>query len=180
MERNEVREADLGKSFQRARKVCGIIRCVFGVATILYAFSCALSVVIVLSTNSEMGSFAVIAPLAYTMLYGGVVITFLVTMTRIFAEVGRGFAPFSEKQADRLRLIAILALALALLELAFTASVSYNLIPEVGYRIGINDAYPSDSINLNVGMLAFSAIMYSLSALFRYAALLQQLSDDTV
>lgn len=180
MEWNEIREADLGKSFQKARKVCGVIRCVFVVAAVLYAFSCVLSVVIILSTNSGKGLFAAIVPSVYTVLYGGIVIAFLVIMVRIFAEVGRGFAPFSEKQANRLRLIAILVLALALLEFAFTASVSYSLIPEVGYSIGINDAYPTDSINLNVGMLAFSAIMYSLSALFRYAALLQQLSDDTV
>ena len=33
---------------------------------------------------------------------------------------------------------------------------------------------------INVGVLVFSAIMYSLSAIFRYAALLQQLSDETV
>lgn len=41
---------------------------------------------------------------------------------------------------------------------------------------GGNDA----AININIGMLVFSAIMYSLSAIFRYAALLQQLSDETV
>ena len=101
-------------------------------------------------------------------------------MMKIFSDVVNGNPPFSEIQANRMRLISLLALAYVILELVFTATVSYSVVPEVGYNIGINDAYPTDSINLNVGMLVFSAIMYSLSALFRYAALLQQLSQDTV
>lgn len=101
-------------------------------------------------------------------------------MIKIFSAVVKQSRPFSEEQANRLRFIALLALGLVILELVFTATVSYSVVPEVGYNIGINDAYPTDSINLNVGMLVFSAIMYSLSALFRYAALLQQLSQDTV
>lgn len=44
----------------------------------------------------------------------------------------------------------------------------------------VNDGIAEPTLNLNIGMLAFSAIMYSLSAIFRYAALLQQLSDETV
>lgn len=44
----------------------------------------------------------------------------------------------------------------------------------------INDGNSEPTTNLNIGMLVFSAIMYSLSAIFRYAALLQQLSDETV
>lgn len=58
--------------------------------------------------------------------------------------------------------------------------LSYDLIPEYGYSMVINDGNSEPTINLNIGMLVFSAIMYSLSAIFRYAALLQQLSDETV
>lgn len=174
-----VETSDLRKSFQKAQVVCKAIRYLFIAATVIYAFTWIASVVGIVAASNETGQ-AWAAPLAYVVFHGLIVSTLLLTMVRIFAEASQGRAPFSEKQADRLRLIALLALLLFLLEAVFTAVVSYNLIPEVGYSIGINDAYPTDSINLNVGMLAFSAIMYSLSALFRYAALLQQLSDDTV
>lgn len=180
MGENEVREADLKRSAQKAKKVCGIIRVLFVVAVVLYALSWTLSLWTVLSAISDVGFSTAGSSLAYTFFYGAVVILFLVTMVRIFSDVVGGLPPFSKAQADRLRLIAGLALVLVVLELVYTASMSYSIIPEMGYSIGINDAYPADSINLNVGMLAFSAIMYSLSALFRYAALLQQLSDDTV
>lgn len=176
----EVNEMDLGKSAQRAKRVCGVIRYLFIVATVLYVLSWAVSLVSLLASMMGAGFETMGASCAYTFLYGALVVVFLLTMVRIFSDVVQGRAPFSENQANRLRLIAVLALLLVILELVFTTSMSYNIIPEVGYSLGINDAYPADSINLNVGMLAFSAIMYSLSALFRYAALLQQLSDDTV
>lgn len=56
----------------------------------------------------------------------------------------------------------------------------YSPMPEIGFGMVANDGIAEPTINLNIGMLAFSAIMYSLSAIFRYAALLQQLSDETV
>ena len=175
-----IEESDLKRSVQKAGKICQVIQRLFLVALVLYSVS---QIVLIGAVVVGEGSGALsdaASVLVYIALHCVIVVLFLVTMVRIFAEASQGKAPFSEKQADRLRLIALLAFLLFLLEAAFTAVVSYNLIPEVGYSIGINDAYPTDSINLNVGMLAFSAIMYSLSALFRYAALSQQLSDDTV
>ena len=88
--------------------------------------------------------------------------------------------PLSEKQADRFGVIAFSSLMVVLLELVFTAGFSYVAVPEWGYGIIVHDGFDGPTINLNIGMLAFSAIMYSLSAIFRYAALLQQLSDETV
>lgn len=175
-----IEESDLRCSVQKAGKICQTIRRLFLVALVLYSVSQTILIGAIVAGGGSATLADTFSVLAYVVLHCVIVVLFLVTMVRIFAEASQGRAPFSEKQADRLRLIALLALLLFLLEAVFTAVVSYNLIPEVGYSIGINDAYPTDSINLNVGMLAFSAIMYSLSALFRYAALLQQLSDDTV
>lgn len=76
--------------------------------------------------------------------------------------------------------LSLVALVFVIVELLFTAGLSYDLIPEYGYSMVINDGNSEPTINLNIGMLVFSAIMYSLSAIFRYAALLQQLSDETV
>ncbi|MEC4184328.1 hypothetical protein VJ918_05835 [Adlercreutzia sp. R21] len=175
-----VEESDLKRSVQKAGKVCRIIGCVFFAALVLYSISQAILLVAIISGGSGAALSALIVPVGYVLLHCVVVALLLATLVRMFTGAARDCMPFSEKQADRLRFVALLALLLVVLECFYTASMSYSIIPEVGYSIGINDAYPADSINLNVGMLAFSAIMYSLSALFRYAALLQQLSDDTV
>ncbi|MCI9495362.1 MAG: hypothetical protein HFJ67_06930 [Adlercreutzia mucosicola] len=176
----EVEESDLRIAIDKTKKICTVIRYAFLAATILYATTLVFSLGALILSEPQLDAGILFGALVYVAVRGAVIILCLVAMVMVFTDVVRGKAPFSTRQANRIRLIALLALLLVLLELAFTASVSYNLIPEVGYSIGINDAYPTDSINLNVGMLAFSAIMYSLSALFRYAALLQQLSDDTV
>lgn len=175
-----VEESDLKASFCRTKKICSVIRASFIVATVLYGASWLVSLVTLILFGGGMGIDVVVAPFVYTVVRGALVIACLITMVTLFADVVRGEAVFSERQANRLRLVALLLLMLVLTELAFTAQLAYEIIPGTGYGFGINDAYPTDSINLNVGMLAFSAIMYSLSALFRYAALLQQLSDDTV
>lgn len=69
---------------------------------------------------------------------------------------------------------------LFILDLSYSAGVVLEVIPQAGCNIIVNDGIEKPTINLNIGMLVFSAIMYSLSAIFRYAALLQQLSDETV
>jgi hypothetical protein len=68
----------------------------------------------------------------------------------------------------------------ALLEFAFTLGVTFEVVPRIGYDVIVNRGSTEPVISINVGVLVFSAIMYSLSAIFRYAALLQQLSDETV
>lgn len=175
-----VEESDLKRAVQKAGKICHAIGRIFLVALILYSISQAILLVAIIFDGSGKDLSALIAPIGYVFLHCAIVVLLLATMVKMFTGTTRDHTPFSEKQADRLRNIAMLALMLVALECVYTASMSYSIIPEMGYSIGINDAYPADSINLNVGMLAFSAIMYSLSALFRYAALLQQLSDDTV
>lgn len=177
---NDIDDVNLREALKKTRRTCLAIRNVFVVFAAIFALGwlTAMGTAIV---SSGAGNMTQSIPMAvYILAYGGIVLMAFATLIRMFSDVTQGLAPFSGKQANRLRLIAGLVLVLVVLELVYTASMSYSIIPEMGYSIGINDAYPADSINLNVGMLAFSAIMYSLSALFRYAALLQQLSDDTV
>ena len=66
------------------------------------------------------------------------------------------------------------------LDLIVSFGFIYEPFPGVGFGMVVNDGVDVPTVNINFGMLAFSAIMYSLSAIFRYAALLQQLSDETV
>ena len=80
----------------------------------------------------------------------------------------------------RLQSIAIIALAIVILDFLISVGFIFEPAPEIGFGMVANDGIAEPTINLNIGMLVFSAIMYSLSAIFRYAALLQQLSDETV
>lgn len=101
-------------------------------------------------------------------------------LTQLFGEVDKGEKQFSEQQAERLQTIAVIALAIVVLDALMSFGFMFQPIPELGFGMVVNDGITEPTLNLNVGMLAFSAIMYSLSAIFRYAALLQQLSDETV
>ena len=118
--------------------------------------------------------------LLYAIVYGVLVILILWNLSQLFAEVDKGEPPFSELQADRLQAIAIVSLTIVGLDVLLSFGFMFQPIPELGFGMVVNDGITEPTLNLNVGMLAFSAIMYSLSAIFRYAALLQQLSDETV
>lgn len=173
-------ERDIEVSLSRAERVCKGIRialvvclalcvCAWLVALMAIAYGC-----IAHAPGAGWGVFA------YCGVYGGVSTAVLALLLQIFTRAVKDRTPFSEAQANRLRAIALLALVLVVLELFFTMGVSYEAAPSLGYGIVVNDGTSEPTVNLNVGMLVFSGIMYSLSAIFRYAALLQQLSDDTV
>ena len=76
--------------------------------------------------------------------------------------------------------IAVIALAVVILDFLISIGFIFEPAPEIGFGMVANNGVAEPTLNINIGMLAFSAIMYSLSAIFRYAALLQQLSDETV
>lgn len=173
-------EKEMNDSLRKARGVCRASRVFFAICFVVCA--------IVWISIVGLGLFSLATgewPMPFHMLvYGfvydaGCVVMFLMLM-RIFSDVGMGKLPFSQLQSRRLWVIALVALLLVFLELFYTAGLSYVTIPELGYGIVMNDGTSEPTVNLNVGMLVFSGIMYSLSAIFRYAALLQQLSDDTV
>lgn len=118
--------------------------------------------------------------LLYAIVFGAFVVLILWNLTKLFDEVDKGNAPFSMIQAERLQTIAVIALAIMVLDALISVGFIFEPMPELGFGMVANDGIAEPTININFGMLAFSAIMYSLSAIFRYAALLQQLSDDTV
>lgn len=177
---SSIEEADLNESLAKASKICRTIRAAITVAVVIFAIGWIAALGASIAGGVSGGRLEDLWLVGYVFVYGALVLLSGREMIKIFSSVVKQRRPFSEEQANRSRFISLLALCLVVLELVFTATASYSVIPEVGYNIGINDAYPADSVNLNVGMLVFSAIMYSLSALFRYAALLQQLSQDTV
>lgn len=172
-------ERNLQQTLASMSKICPAIRACFLALVVILAGGLAALILITLLNGQETSS-SVIASVVYTTVGGGFAILILWNFSLLFEAVVKGDPPLSEIQADRLKAIAIIAAAYVILDLLFSVRFIYEPNPDLGFGMILNNGIAEPTINLNVGMLAFSAIMYSLSAIFRYAALLQQLSDETV
>lgn len=172
-------ERDLRHALCGMRKICKMLKTSFYAVTVVFAICW---VLILLSAMAEWisGRNENFAGVVYAIAAGAFAVLIFWNLAKLFEEVVKGNPPFSELQADRLRSIAIIALAFAILDFLMSFCFVYEVKPELGFGMVANNGIAEPTLNLNVGMLAFSAIMYSLSAIFRYAALLQQLSDETV
>lgn len=169
-------ERSILQALCKMKKVCEVIRaCFFGAVVVYLAFLIIATVGSIEGVSRGAGT-----EIVYTVASGFFTLLILWNLTRLFDEVVKSDEPFSEFQADRLRSIAVVALAYVVLDFLVSFGFMYSPMPEIGFGMVANDGIAEPTINLNIGMLAFSAIMYSLSAIFRYAVLLQQLSDETV
>lgn len=179
---NSLRDPDekhLETVLGRMQKTCRVIKnCFLGatIVSIVCSIAVVLASIVLWRTSNQMP----LGTMVYALAYGVFASCMLWNLTKLFEEVVKGAPPFSGEQADRLRAIAVIALAFVALDLLMSFGFNHELLPEFGFGMVVNDGIAEPTINLNFGMLAFSAIMYSLSAIFRYAALLQQLSDETV
>lgn len=176
---DETEDSGLVNALSKAKRACIRVRWVLICVTALFACGWGASLIVLVIDCIENDPLSFV-PLTYLLCYGSLVLAVFMVMLQVFSDVIRDGKPFSLPQADRLGFISLVALVFVIVELLFTAGLSYDLIPEYGYSMVINDGNSEPTINLNIGMLVFSAIMYSLSAILRYAALLQQLSDETV
>lgn len=169
----------LEQSLKHASHVCRVINVML---TVLLIGAGLIWLTALVMSFAQLGAagFDGMSLVAYIVLYGVLVLGVLAMLKLIFKDAVNSETPFTEKQADRLRFIAFLALMFALLEFAFTLGVTFEVVPRIGYDVIVNRGSTEPVISINVGVLVFSAIMYSLSAIFRYAAQLQQLSDETV
>ena len=158
---DETEDSGLVNALSKAKRACIRVRWVLICVTALFACGWGASLIVLVIDCIENDPLSFV-PLTYLLCYGSLVLAVFMVMLQVFSDVIRDGKPFSLPQADRLGFISLVALVFVIVELLFTAGNS------------------EPTINLNIGMLVFSAIMYSLSAIFRYAALLQQLSDETV
>lgn len=179
IEDNGFSKNDLEDSLEKAQKVCRMIRVMFRVATLVFIVTWG-AVIAMAAMGQSTFDITGFVSTVYMLVYGMCILFILLKLTQLFTNVVENRSPFSEDQADCLRSIALIGVALVVFELAYTAGFNYVAIPEFGFGMVTNDGIAESTVNLNIGMLIFSAIMYSLSAIFRYAALLQQLSDGTV
>lgn len=109
------------------------------------------------------------AILVAIILRSGFMAAILFMTSLIFRDISRDDHPFSRKHSDRLKIIALLVIALVLVVPPFQMLLTMIIAP---------DSHAGASINLSG--LVYSAVFYCLALIFEYGAELQQLSDETL
>lgn len=102
-----------------------------------------------------------------------------IVLVRIFGDIFIGNSPFTVEQSKRLRLIGFLMLA----DIVFIALSSATPFPETHIgtlTLGIVPPEKPEGITIDVSSLLWAILCFCFSCVFRYGALLQQLSDETV
>lgn len=97
----------------------------------------------------------------------------------IFGSIRHGDTPFTMRVSRQIKAVSFLLLASFLLE-AFVSAIPFDGYSLGIMRIGLARQEGGVVANLSVSTLIASVIGFVLSYVFKYGALLQQLSDDTV
>lgn len=103
-----------------------------------------------------------------------------ITLMQIFNDISKGESPFTIYQSKRLFIVGWLLLASFVFgAIASMAPASYAQIGPISFGLFVPTHNPS-GIDLNFGYVLSAVVSYCFSYVFKYGALLQQLSDDTV
>lgn len=104
-------------------------------------------------------------------------------IANVFASIAEGGSPFTEAQVKRLRVIGALLAAEAVLSVVTSALHPVMLQSDV-LVMGVGSmktaAAPLPLVEVNASFVIGSVLAFCLAYLFKYGALLQRLSDDTV
>ena len=132
----------LEQSLKHASHVCRVINVML---TVLLIGAGLIWLTALVMSFAQLGAagFDGMSLVAYIVLYGVLVLGVLAMLKLIFKDAVNSETPFTEKQADRLRFIAFLALMFALLEFAFTLGVTFEVVPRIGYDVIVMLEYSS-------------------------------------
>ena len=174
-------------SAKKAQIVSGVL---FRVFTVLFwlsiiAFS-AISILMVISGiedyssgRQKVGPASFAKMLLEVLLICGIILI----IKRSFGDIAQGNSQFSRLQAKRLRIVAVLLLAHALL----TTIVSPGILSiagtgeaTVGVAIGAVAGEADKLIPINAGDIVLAVVLFCAALIVEYGSLLQQLSDDTL
>ena len=172
----------LSASLTKAKRLCMAIKTLIAIGAslflICYAVVWVLLLVLSLQRGIEGTTMAALVGFLATGICGGVG-AFLAY--KIFDDLVRRDAIFTARQVKRLKVIALIFALLFVIELLLPSS---SLIIDSGGMevVGLVDDSASyiDTPKLNLGSLLFAAVFYCASAIFEYASLLQQASDETI
>lgn len=97
----------------------------------------------------------------------------------ILKDISKGASPFTVAQANRVRMVAIIFLIYAIFDFLWSPDAVARFI--FGHvSLGSWSADNPFTLHLNMGLITAAVLFYSISVVFRYGVLLQNLSDETV
>ena len=160
-----------------SKVICIIILCLI-VALIL--FGCVFFVGFVASAISGNTSTPLFSIIPLLLVYAISLCTLFV-LNSIFKNISENNSPFNEKHARRIRYIGWLLLANAAIE----TIASLNAVPVLYVGNAILAYEPSGGtapldVYIDAESVVLALVCFCLSLIFKYGALLQTLSDDTV
>ena len=103
-------------------------------------------------------------------LNGAVVAAILFMASFIFKNISRGGSPFTQKNANRLKIISLLLIALSAVIPPLHALVSLVMLSSVSSLV----------VYFNFTYAIFAAVFFCLALIFEYGAELQQQADETL
>lgn len=174
-------------SAKKAQLVSGVL---FRVFTVLFwlsiiAFS-AISILMVISGIEDYSSGRQkVGPASFAkmLLEALLICGIILIIKRSFGDIAQGNSPFSRLQAKRLRIVAVLLLAHALLTTIVSPgilSVAGTGEATVGVAIGAVAGEADKLIPINAGDIVLAVVLFCAALIVEYGSLLQQLSDDTL
>lgn len=180
-ERRKVEES-LGR-IRKFSKIAGIILKVSFVLVLLYWLFFTLLSASSILFSKNFGIETAESPYVLIILLGiGFIMAYLLKIgSDVFRDVACGETPFTLVQAKRFKTASIILLVYVVLEALLSpgcmALMQMNGI-DVGYVFVNYASFPS--ISINIGALLVAAAFFSLSLIFEYGVLLQELSDETL
>lgn len=101
-------------------------------------------------------------------------------LMQVFGDISAGSSPFTTEQSKRLQLIGWLLLANVVFgAIASVTPLPYTQVGSLEFGLFVSSTN-SSGISIDFSSLLWGAVCFCLSYVFKYGALLQQLSDDTV
>lgn len=172
-------------SLLRVKKICKIFDVVFRCVCVFIfiwwiASSISLASYLLQSDQFEKSGVVGISALLVFSFTCIVLIAFFRVLSKMFFSLGNGASPFSLKQVERLRVLAILLVfyfGLLIASSYVSVLLNQNGIYKGFFATGAN---ANSFITIDPAPLLISAVFFALSFVFEYGLLLQAQSDDTV
>ena len=172
--------AEAEKSLDKIKGICKVLnvvmRTLFVILLIFWCISTGSMIFSLMGPEPANG----IGPLnvALCFAYGAVIAVMFFMFIGMFSDVSKESSPFTLSQVKRLRMIALMLLAYALLD--FAGAYNSALLQLDTLNSGYITANSSAIVMVNFAPFIAAAVVFAFSFVFKYGVLLQEFSDDTV
>ncbi len=172
---------DIKRGFCKVKRISHAMSVVLTFLCVAYAMACVglvmRQLLFPLSTSDDFWIWLFSGMrIAFPMVFNALV---LLILANVFRSISKGLPLFSIGQSNKIAVVGIIFLLSffsdLLLSAALIADPQMHLV-----SFGILPFQEQESIKVNVSTLVGALVCFCLSFAFRYATLLQELSDDTV